>query len=164
MRSEHRAPLIASIVVVLSCIGVMVYSARTDALGGLARHTPMGLIAGAVLQPLPAPAPAAAADAPLPAKRLPHHAAAHPAKAATPAPASKHRVVTRGVRRHHDHEAGHHHRHGVGRHHARHEARPEARRHGHHHGHAHEHAGRGHADHGRPARGHGHHRGHRGRH
>jgi hypothetical protein len=44
---------VASIVVVLACIGVMAHAVRTDALGGFARHTPMGLIAGTVLQPKP---------------------------------------------------------------------------------------------------------------
>src|SRR5690349_8838089 len=65
MRSEHRAPFVASIVVVLACIGVMAHAVRTDALGGIARRTPMGYIAGAVLQPKPevaeAPLPEAAA-------------------------------------------------------------------------------------------------------
>ncbi|MFC6342615.1 hypothetical protein ACFP8W_11550, partial [Nocardioides hankookensis] len=63
MRSEHRAPLVASIVVVLACFGVMVHAVRTDALGGFARHLPMGMIAGTVIQPKPAPA----GEAPRPA-------------------------------------------------------------------------------------------------
>jgi len=53
MRSEHRAPFVASIIVVLACIGVMAHAVRTDALGGIARRTPMGFVAGAVLQPKP---------------------------------------------------------------------------------------------------------------
>src|SRR6478735_3693202 len=34
MRSEHRAPLIASVIVVLACAGVLTHAIRTDALGG----------------------------------------------------------------------------------------------------------------------------------
>jgi hypothetical protein len=63
MRSEHRAPLVASIVVVLVCIGVMAHAVRTEAIGGFARHTPMGLIAGSMLYPTPAPPADAAPDA-----------------------------------------------------------------------------------------------------
>ena len=40
MRSEHRAPFVASIVVVLACIGVMAHAVRTDALGGFVRIMP----------------------------------------------------------------------------------------------------------------------------
>ena len=43
MRSEHRAPFVASIVVVLACIGVMAHAVRTDALGGIARRTADGV-------------------------------------------------------------------------------------------------------------------------
>lgn len=72
MRSEHRAPFVASIVVVLACIGVMAHAVRTDALGGIAARLPMGLIAAPVLHPKPEPvAPPAdssvsAADLPIP--------------------------------------------------------------------------------------------------
>jgi hypothetical protein len=49
MRSEHRAPLIASLIVVLACVGVVAHAMRTDALGGLAERLPMGMIAAPVL-------------------------------------------------------------------------------------------------------------------
>lgn len=63
MRSEHRAPLVASIVVVLACIGVMAHAVRTDALGGLVGPIHRALLAAPVLQPKPEPveAPATAA-------------------------------------------------------------------------------------------------------
>lgn len=55
MRSEHRAPLVASIVVVLACIGVMAHAVRTDALGGLVGPIHRALLAAPVLHPKPAP-------------------------------------------------------------------------------------------------------------
>ena len=74
MRSEHRGPLVASIIVVLACIGVMAHAVRTDALDGFARHTPMGMIAGSVLVPKPVPAPEPA----VPAVKAPSTSPARP--------------------------------------------------------------------------------------
>ena len=85
MRSEHRAPLVASIIVVLACIGVMTHAVRTDALGGFARHTPMGMIAGSML--LPKAQPVLAAEAPRPAVAAPSPAKATTKEAAPAAPA-----------------------------------------------------------------------------
>lgn len=64
MRSEHRAPLVASIVVVLACIGVLTHAVRTDALGGIAGPIHRALLAAPVLHPKSAPtqAPVPATD------------------------------------------------------------------------------------------------------
>jgi hypothetical protein len=89
MRSEHRAPFVASIVVVLACIGVMAHAVRTDALGGFARHTPMGLIAGTVLQPKPDPVVDAAPVVPaaVETSKAPSTPATTPSKPLRPAKA-----------------------------------------------------------------------------
>src|SRR5688572_19416045 len=55
MRHEHRAPFIASIVVVLACAGVLTHGMRTDALVGLARLNPLRPIASQLVEPAPVP-------------------------------------------------------------------------------------------------------------
>jgi len=95
MRSEHRAPLVAAIVVVLAGVGVMAHAVRTDALGGFARRTPMGLIAGTVVEPKPR----AETDAPRPSAAVALEAPAVP-EATEPAgaPARRPTSDTRPVR------------------------------------------------------------------
>jgi outer membrane biosynthesis protein TonB len=90
MRSEHRAPLVASIIVLLVCVGVVAHAVRTEALGGFVRHSPMGMIAATVLNEKPKPEPVVA-DAPT--KKQPARPASRTAPAAapsaTPRPAPK---------------------------------------------------------------------------
>src|SRR6478735_706244 len=67
MRHEHRAPFIASIVVVLACAGVLTHGLRTDAFVGLARLAPFRPIAAHVVEPrtVPTEAPRPQAAPPL---------------------------------------------------------------------------------------------------
>lgn len=62
MRPEHRAPLVASLAVVLACAGVLVHAARTDALGGLPWRLPMSVVAGELVRPAQAAEPRAVAS------------------------------------------------------------------------------------------------------
>src|SRR6478735_190186 len=80
MRSEHRAPLIASVIVVLACAGVLTHAIRTDALGGFASR-PFHVIAGHLV----VPADKAVAD---PAPLVPPTPTATPAAPGSSAPSS----------------------------------------------------------------------------
>src|SRR6478735_4717063 len=83
MRHEHRAPFIASIVVVLACAGVLTHGLRTDALVGLARLAPLRPIAAHVVEPKAVPTEA------------PQPQAAPALVAAPPAPFAPTRAVRR---------------------------------------------------------------------
>lgn len=49
MRSEHRWPLVAALVILLACSGVIAHGLRTDAFSGFSR--PMRVLAGTLVEP-----------------------------------------------------------------------------------------------------------------